>query len=81
MAQYCKYCAHCIEGDCFFCTYKEKVLGDKQIHHTNKCNNYVESELGSIIDGKQYKPRRRKTVLYTNQGQKTVYDLKVFKQP
>lgn len=62
MAQYCKYCSWCIEGDCFYCIEKEKVLSDKQIHYTNKCTEYVESEMGSIIDGKQYKPRRQDDV-------------------
>ena len=66
--QYCKYCAHCIEGDCFYCTAKDKVLNDKQIHYTNKCPLYVYSELGSIIDGQQYKPRKNKTTAELRKG-------------
>lgn len=72
MAQYCKYCAHCIEGDCFFCVYKDEVLGDKQIHYTNKCEHYIESELGSIVDGKKYKPRKKKEK--DNVNNLTIYD-------
>lgn len=25
MAQYCKYCGFCIEGDCFYCIAKEAI--------------------------------------------------------
>ena len=74
MAQYCKYCSWCIEGDCFYCTEKDKVLGDKQIHHTNKCKSYVESEMGSIIDGKKYKPRKKKVILCINGCKKEFYE-------
>ena len=73
MAQYCKYCSFCIEGDCFYCTAKEEMLGEKQIHYTNKCKEYEESEMGSIIDGRRYKPRRKRN---TNFGQDTLDDIK-----
>lgn len=75
MKQYCKYCAHCIEGDCFYCTAKDKVLNDKQIHYTNKCPLYAYSELGSIIDGQQYKPRQNKRDSDVANGQLTIFDI------
>ena len=58
--QYCRYCAHCFEGDCFYCNAKEKVLSREDIRRTNNCAEYVVSELGDVETGKQYVPRKRK---------------------
>lgn len=73
MAQYCKYCSYCIDGDCYYCTAKEKVLGDEQIHHTNKCKLYIEAFDGSVIDGKKYQPRKRRENK-DNMKNMTIYD-------
>ena len=57
MKQYCRYCAHCIEGDCYYCTDHEKVLTEAQIKRENRCADFALSDLGDIITGRQYAPR------------------------
>lgn len=57
MKQYCRYCAFCIEGDCYICTLHEKELNEDKIKRSNKCSDFDLSVMGDIITGKQYKPR------------------------
>ena len=59
MNQYCHYCAFAIEGDCYYCTAHDRVLSENALKRVNKCADYAESELGSIITGKRYTPRER----------------------
>lgn len=60
MAQYCRYCAFAFEGDCFYCGEFEKVLSDSQMRHSNNCSHYVLSDLGDVVTGRAYKPRKQK---------------------
>lgn len=60
MSQYCRYCAFCIEGDALYCTDHEKVLTDKQVRMSNRCEDFALSELGDIFTGRPYKPRTGK---------------------
>ena len=61
MHQYCRYCAYCIEGDCFYCTEHEEVLSERQIRRVNHCKNFTLG-IDDIITGRQYKPRKPKKV-------------------
>ena len=56
MKQYCRHCAFCINGDCYYCTCKNKVLHN--IKRVTNCTDYALSELGDVDTGKQYKPRK-----------------------
>lgn len=58
MKKYCRYCCHCILGDCYYCTAKEKVLG--RVDKVVACNDFVLSELGDVETGRQYQPRQPK---------------------
>lgn len=58
MKQYCRYCAFCIEGDCYYCTNKGKVLSESYIKHTNTCKDFTLSELGDVITGRKYQPHK-----------------------
>jgi hypothetical protein len=58
--KYCRYCAFCIVGDCYYCTCKEKELN--RIDRATNCKEFVLSELGDVETGKQYKPREKKAV-------------------
>lgn len=53
--KYCRYCAFCINGDCYYCTCHEKVLN--RVDTPTSCPEFVMSELGDVDTGKQYKPR------------------------
>lgn len=55
MAQYCRYCAYCINGDCYYCTSKDKVLN--RVDVAVKCKDFELSVLGDVETGKKYKPR------------------------
>lgn len=58
MAQYCRYCAFCIQPDDYYCTLKERFVSGAS---ANKCKDYAISELGDADgSGRQYKPRQRK---------------------
>ena len=63
MKQYCRYCAHCFEADDFRCSNhpkgKEPHWTESQIKHENHCPNFVLSDLGDVITGRQYKPKKR----------------------
>lgn len=53
--KYCRYCAFCINGDCYYCTCHEKVL--KNVNKPTSCPDFAMSELGDVDTGKPYKPR------------------------
>ena len=67
--KYCRYCAYCISGDCFYCTCKEIEL--KHINKSTNCKEFVLSEMGDVETGKQYKPRSTKE-------KQSEYQLKLF---
>lgn len=58
MKQYCRYCAFCFEGDCYYCSALNKPLGDEQIKRPNKCKEFA--MLNDVITGREYKPREQK---------------------
>lgn len=63
MTQYCRYCAFCFEGDGYFCSEKKEqdaYLSDNKIRQVNHCKDFVLSELGDVITGRQYTPRKGK---------------------
>lgn len=62
--KYCRYCAHCICGDAYYCTEFDKVLND--VKSAVSCSGFVLSELGDVDTGKQYAPR--KTSVITTQS-------------
>lgn len=57
MKQYCRYCAHCFEGDTFFCGEHDEVLSEAKIKRANQCKDYAYSTLGDVLTGKQYQPQ------------------------
>lgn len=57
MKQYCRYCAHCFEGDVLYCGEHEKVLSEPQIKRANRCKDFALSDLGDVLTGKKYQPR------------------------
>lgn len=56
--KYCRYCAFCINGDCYYCTCHEKVLN--RVDTPTSCSDFVTSELGDVDTGKPYKPKEPK---------------------
>jgi hypothetical protein len=64
MKQYCRYCVFCFEADDFGCSNhpkgKEPHWSENDIKRENHCKNFVLSDLGDVITGKQYKPREYK---------------------
>lgn len=66
MKQYCRYCAFCCEGDCYYCTVYDKTLNDEQIKRSNKCKEFAQTD--DIITGKIYKPRKPKKAIQ-NRGE------------
>lgn len=59
MKQYCRYCAFCFEGDCYYCSALNKPLGDEQIKRPNRCKEFAMLN-EDVITGKKYKPREQK---------------------
>ena len=63
MTQYCRYCAYCFEADDYRCSNHPKGLephwSEADIKKVNKCKNFVLSELGDIITGRPYRPRKK----------------------
>ena len=57
MAQYCRYCAFCFEGDTAYCSVKDRPLSDKKVRKPNNCHDYAESELGDYQTGRTYQPK------------------------
>ena len=66
--KYCRYCAHCISGDTYYCAGFEKVLHN--IKSAVNCSKFVLSTLGDIDTGKPYKPRET-VVVYDDDMQLT----------
>lgn len=62
MKQYCKYCAYCVDGDAYYCTLKDIVLSESKVKRTNCCADYQYSVLGDVDSGKQYTPRKQRSI-------------------
>ena len=60
MKQYCRYCAFCIDGDCYYCTAQDRVLTPAETRRVRVCPDFQLSELGDVDSGKQYQPRKQK---------------------
>lgn len=64
MTQYCRYCAFCFEADDYRCSNhpqgKQPHWSEQDIKKPNHCPNFVLSDLGDVITGRQYKPRTKK---------------------
>lgn len=58
--KYCRYCAHCISGDTYFCTEFDKVLYN--VKSAVNCSGFALSQLGDVDTGKPYKPRETAVV-------------------
>ncbi len=59
MKQYCRYCGFCIEVDSgYYCTDDDHLMTESDIKRVNVCKNYAYSEIGDIITGKHYRPRK-----------------------
>ena len=56
--KYCRYCAFCVSGDCYYCTVHEKCLN--HIDKIVSCSDFVLSDLGDVDTGKKYNPRPKK---------------------
>ena len=57
LKQYCRYCAHCFEGDGYYCGEKVMVLTEAEIKRENKCKDFWYCVNGDVITGKHYKPQ------------------------
>ena len=61
MKQYCRYCSFCFCADDYRCSNhpkgKQPHWTEDQIKRENHCKNFVLSDLGDVITGKQYQPR------------------------
>lgn len=62
--KYCRYCAHCICGDAYYCTQFDKVLTN--VKSAVSCSEFVLSELGDVDTGKQYSPRETGVIATQN---------------
>lgn len=58
--KYCRYCAFCISGDCYYCTQHDKELA--RVDRVTNCPEFVMSELGDVDTGKPYKGREPREV-------------------
>jgi hypothetical protein len=69
MANYCRYCASAIEGDCFYCTEKERVMSEQHVKQPNYCKEYVDCGI-DLITGKRHliKPKKAKSGKYKQKG-------------
>lgn len=54
--RYCRYCAFCIDGDCYYCTCHDKVLNN--VKRPTSCPDFVMSVNGDVDTGKRYKPKK-----------------------
>lgn len=71
MKQYCQYCVFCFSGgDEYRCSNHPKgeqpYWSEKDIKRANNCPNFALSDQGSVITGKQYKPRGNKNDSISN---------------
>ena len=64
MKKYCRYCVFCFEADDFRCSNhpdgKQPHWNEDQIKRETNCKNFELSDLGDVITGRQYKPRKPK---------------------
>ena len=58
MKQYCRYCAYCIDGNGLYCTCHDKILSESKIKSVNQCKDFTLTDMGDILTGRQYKPRK-----------------------
>lgn len=59
MKQYCRYCGLCCEVDGgYYCNEKEQLMTESEIKRANNCKYYGYTDVGDVITGKQYKPRK-----------------------
>lgn len=60
----CRYCTFCFEADDYRCSNhpngEQPHWSEQQIKKLNHCKNFALSDLGDIITGKQFIPRKRK---------------------
>ena len=61
MKKYCRYCVFCFVADDYRCGNhpegKQPHWTEKEIKRETRCQNFVLSDQGCIINGRQYKPR------------------------
>ena len=62
MTQYCRYCSFCIDGDALYCTDHDEVLTDKKVRQVNHCKDFALSPVGDVFTGRQYQPRKSKSL-------------------
>lgn len=57
MRQYCRYCAHCFEGDGYVCDGLKHArhLTEEQIKRPNRCKAFDLTD--DVITGREYQPR------------------------
>ena len=64
MKKYCRYCAYCFSADDYRCSNhpegKEPHWTEEDIKRENHCKNFVLSDMGCVINGRQYQPREKK---------------------
>jgi hypothetical protein len=76
MKQYCRYCSFCFEADQYRCSAEingqQLYMTERDIKRPNKCPGFTLSELGDVITGRQYKPRKKKEA--ENDGQPSLFD-------
>ena len=63
MKQYCRYCGFCCEVDSgYYCGAKQLLMSESKIKQVNNCKEYGYTDMGDVITGRQYKPRKNKSV-------------------
>lgn len=72
LVKYCRYCAFCISGDCYYCTCYEKIL--KNVNKPTTCSEFVMSELGDVDTSKPYKPREPREKKTADTTQITMFE-------
>lgn len=61
MNQYCRYCVNCfVDKGMFACYHKMVILTEASIKRPNNCPNFLYSDSGDIITGRQYKAAEQK---------------------
>lgn len=61
MAQYCRYCSHCIYGDSVYCDEKGTTMSFEQAKRTNKCKHFELNTIDALYENVEgYKPRKHK---------------------
>ena len=60
MKQYCRYCAHAIEGDGVYCNLLEKVISESNAKRQNHCKSFDFIEIDVFDPEHIYKPKTKK---------------------